>query len=73
MVRKAIILCGGVSTRFLPVSKSVCKEMLPILNRPVIDYAIQDLKNNGISFDIIEGYTDPVYGGYYIAKSKNVF
>ena len=67
MVRKAIILCGGVSTRFLPVSKSVCKEMLPILNRPVIDYAIQDLKNNGItdiliildkSKEIIENYYD---------------
>ena len=67
MVRKAIILCSGVSTRFLPISKSVCKEMLPILNRPVIDYTIQDLKNNGITDiliildrnkEIIENYYD---------------
>lgn len=39
----------------------------------VKDTLEEHLKNNGISFDIIEGYTDPVYGGYYIAKSKNVF
>jgi len=46
---KGVILCGGLATRFLPITKSIPKEMLPILNRPAIDYAIEDLKNNGIT------------------------
>ena len=32
MIKKAVILCGGLATRFLPISKSVAKEMLPILD-----------------------------------------
>ena len=49
MVKKAVILCGGLATRFLPICKSIPKEMLPILNKPLIDYCIEDLKNNGIT------------------------
>ncbi len=49
MIKKAVILCGGLATRFLPYTKSVPKEMLPILDRPAIDYAVTDLKNNGIT------------------------
>ena len=49
MVKKAVILCGGLATRFLPICKNIPKEMLPILNKPLIDYCIEDLKNNGIT------------------------
>lgn len=49
MITKGVILCGGLATRFLPFSKSLPKEMLPILNRPAIDYIVQDFKNNGIT------------------------
>lgn len=49
MVKKAVILCGGLATRMLPATKSVPKEMLTILNRPAIDYCIKDLKENGIT------------------------
>jgi len=48
-VKKAVILCGGLATRMLPITKTVPKEMLPILNRPAIDYCVQDLKNNGVT------------------------
>ena len=49
MITKAVLLCGGLATRLLPITKSVPKEMLPILNRPAIDYCIEDLKANGIT------------------------
>jgi UTP--glucose-1-phosphate uridylyltransferase len=48
MIKKAVLLCGGLATRLLPITKSIPKEMMPILNRPAIDYCIEDLKNNGI-------------------------
>ena len=46
---KGVILCGGLATRFLPISKSIPKEMLPILDRPAIDYIVRDFKANGIT------------------------
>lgn len=48
MIRKAVILCGGLATRFLPFSKAVPKEMLPIVDKPIIHYLIEDLSKNGI-------------------------
>ena len=48
-VKKAVILCGGLATRMLPITKTVPKEMMPILNRPAIDYCVQDLKRNGVT------------------------
>jgi len=40
-VRKAVIPAAGYGTRFLPVTKSVPKEMLPVVDRPVIQYVIE--------------------------------
>ena len=48
MPTKAVLLCGGLATRMLPVTKTIPKEMLPIVNRPAIDYCIEDLRANGI-------------------------
>ncbi|MCL2756086.1 MAG: sugar phosphate nucleotidyltransferase [Firmicutes bacterium] len=48
-VTKAIITCGGYSTRFLPITKSVPKEMLPIHNKPIIHYIVEELQQAGIT------------------------
>lgn len=48
MVKKAIILCGGNGTRFLPVTKVFPKEMLPIINRPAIEFHLNECKEAGI-------------------------
>jgi UTP--glucose-1-phosphate uridylyltransferase len=53
IIRKAIISCAGFGTRFLPISKTIQKEMLPIMNRPVIDYVIDDCIKAGIQQFII--------------------
>lgn len=51
-IKKALITSAGFGTRFLPISKTIQKEMLPILDRPLIDYVVADCVKAGIS-DII--------------------
>lgn len=48
-IRKAIITAAGLGTRFLPVTKVQPKEMLPILNKPLIQYAVEEVVASGIS------------------------
>lgn len=48
MVTKAVVLCGGLATRFLPYSKAQPKEMLTIVDKPIIDYIIEELYLSGI-------------------------
>lgn len=47
--KKAIILAGGFGTRLLPVTKAVPKEMLPVLNRPAIDFTMEECLDSGIT------------------------
>ena len=47
-IRKAVIPVAGFGTRFLPVSKSVPKEMLPLVNRPIIEYVVREFVEAGI-------------------------
>jgi len=52
-VTKAIIPAAGLGTRFLPTSKSVPKELLPVLDKPLIQYGIEELVGAGIDHIII--------------------
>ena len=47
-IRKAVIPVAGKGTRFLPATKQIPKEMLPIINRPMIDYAVEEAIESGI-------------------------
>ena len=47
-VRKAIIPAAGLGTRFLPATKSQPKEMLPIVDKPTLQYIIEEAINSGI-------------------------
>jgi len=47
-VRTAIFPVGGLGTRFLPATKSMPKEMLPIANKPIIQYAFEEARDAGI-------------------------
>lgn len=51
-VRKAIIPAAGMGTRFLPATKAMAKEMLPILDKPTIQYIVEEAVASGIE-DII--------------------
>lgn len=46
---KAIILCGGLGTRFLPVTKGISKELLPIFDKPILQYLVDDLIANNVT------------------------
>ena len=46
-VNKVIIPVAGLGTRMLPASKAIPKEMFPIINKPVIQYIVEEVKNAG--------------------------
>jgi UTP--glucose-1-phosphate uridylyltransferase len=49
VVRKAVIPAAGYGTRFLPISKAVPKEMLPLVDKPVIQYVVEEAVASGIT------------------------
>ena len=47
-VRKAVFPVAGLGTRFLPATKAFAKEMLPVVDRPLIQYAVDEAREAGI-------------------------
>lgn len=47
-IRKAVIPAAGYGTRFLPVTKAIPKEMIPIVDKPVIQYIVEEALQSGI-------------------------
>ena len=55
-VRKAVIPAAGLGTRFLPATKALAKEMLPIVDKPTIQFIVEEAKASGITdILIVEG------------------
>mgnify|MGYP001350414032 FL=1 len=48
MIKKAVLPVAGLGTRFLPASKATPKEMLPIIDKPLVQYAVEEAVSNGI-------------------------
>lgn len=56
-VKKAVIAAAGFGTRFLPQTKAMPKEMLPIIDKPIVQYIVEELVEAGIEdIIIITGY-----------------
>lgn len=56
-VRKAVIAAAGFGTRFLPQTKAMPKEMLPLVDKPIIQYIVEELAGAGITdIVIVTGY-----------------
>lgn len=53
IVRRAVIPVGALDTRFLPAAKAVPKEMLPLVDRPLIQYAVEEARAAGIDEIVI--------------------
>ncbi|HEX9489203.1 MAG TPA: UTP--glucose-1-phosphate uridylyltransferase GalU [Stellaceae bacterium] len=47
-IRKAVFPVGGLGTRFLPATKAMPKEMLPVVDKPLIQYAVEEAQHAGI-------------------------
>lgn len=69
-VTKAVIAAAGYGTRFLPATKNQPKEMLPIIDKPIIHYLVEEAVNSGIKdiilvtragLNIMEDYFDNSY------------
>lgn len=52
-IKKAVIAAAGLGTRFLPTTKSIPKEMLPIIDKPIIHYLVEELVDSGIKEIIV--------------------
>jgi UTP--glucose-1-phosphate uridylyltransferase len=54
-VRTAVVPAGGLGTRFLPFSRTVAKELLPLVDTPVIDYVVTECAESGIERVVLVG------------------
>ncbi|PIZ63429.1 UTP--glucose-1-phosphate uridylyltransferase [Candidatus Roizmanbacteria bacterium CG_4_10_14_0_2_um_filter_39_13] len=72
-ITKAVIPAAGFGTRFLPQTKAMPKEMLPIVDKPVIQYVVEELVDAGIT-DIImvTGYHKRTIEDHFDAPSKEL-
>ena len=52
-VTKALIPAAGLGTRFLPITKAVPKPMLPVVDKPTVQYIVEELSNSGVEEIII--------------------
>src|SRR5215216_4763217 len=48
-VRKAVFPAAGLGTRFLPATKAIPKEMLPLVDKPTIQYGVEEAVNSGLT------------------------
>ena len=48
MIKKCLFPVAGYGTRFLPATKAMCKEMMPIVNKPLIHYGVEEASSAGI-------------------------
>ncbi len=75
-IKKAILPVGGLGTRFLPATKSIPKEMLPILDKPLVQYAVDEALEAGIEeFIFITGRGKSAIENYFdhsIELEKNL-
>jgi UTP--glucose-1-phosphate uridylyltransferase len=78
-VRKAVIIAAGWGTRFLPITRSQPKEMLPLVDKPIVQYSVEEAINSGIKQIImvtalskraIEDYFDHSFELEYLLDQK---
>src|SRR5713101_6634563 len=79
-VRKAVFPAAGLGTRFLPATKAQPKEMLPLVDKPIIQYGVEEALHSGIQIIIIvtgrgksaiEDHFDVSFELEYLLESRN--
>jgi UTP--glucose-1-phosphate uridylyltransferase len=74
-ITKAVIAAAGYGTRFLPATKNQPKEMLPIIDKPIIHYLVEEAVNSGIKDIIIvsrhgNGIMEDYFDNHYEIEDK---
>lgn len=72
MIKKAILPVAGLGTRFLPATKAIPKEMLPIIDKPLIQYAVEEAIEVGINEIIFITSPDKFSIKNHFKKNKNL-
>src|SRR5665213_2472954 len=72
-VRKAVIAAAGFVTRFLPQTKAMPKEMLPLVDKPIIQYVVEELVAAGIKdIIIVTGYSKRSIEDHFDAPNQDL-
>src|SRR3989338_1926598 len=72
-ITKALIPAAGFGTRFLPQTKAMPKEMLPIVDKPVIQYVVEEIVNSGIeNIIIVTGATKRAIEDHFDEPSEDL-
>lgn len=71
-VRTAVVPAGGLGTRFLPFSRTAPKELLPLVDTPVIDYVVSECAESGIERVVVVGAPGKESLRAYFAPSERV-
>lgn len=72
-ITKAVIPAAGFGTRFLPQTKAMPKEMLPIVDKPVIQYVVEELVDAGIrDIIIVTGYHKRLIEDHFDAPNRDL-
>jgi UTP--glucose-1-phosphate uridylyltransferase len=71
-VHTAVIPAGGLGTRFLPFSRTVAKELLPLVDTPVIDYVVAECAESGIERVVVVGAPGKESLQAYFSPSERV-
>ena len=53
IIKTAVFPAAGLGTRFLPATKSQPKEMLPLVDKPMIQYVVEEAKKSGIEHIVL--------------------
>lgn len=70
-IRKAVIPAAGFGTRFLPITKAMPKEMLPIVDKPVMQYIVEEIINSGIDeILVISGHAKRSIENHFDSSSQ---
>jgi len=71
-IKSVVIPVAGMGTRFLPATKSIPKEMLPVLDKPLLHYAIEEAKGAGIKKFIFVTNPNNKFPKLYLSENKTL-
>ena len=71
-ITKAVIPAAGLGTRFLPATKAMPKEMLPIVDKPVMQYVVEEAVGSGLQHVLmITGRNKNALENHWMKKGTN--